>query len=81
MKNKNSQFFILLLLFFKFKEFICNVQDEEVPLKIKHSYSPQDDSEKVKNPLTGMDYWEGPKLHYCDWIVELEKETYLFHLI
>ncbi len=76
MKYKLNPFFIIFLFLSLIKVFAS--KPEESPsnlIHIKRAFSSDDASESVGNPLSGLDYWQGPGKEAVDWTVEFGNAT------
>lgn len=75
MKNGSS---ILLIFLLYFVPHICSSNEDYKLVKIQKVFSDQDNSKKVFNPLSGIDYWETKDLlqgDYQEWTVEFAEST------
>jgi hypothetical protein len=77
MKYRANHLFILFLVFSIFKTILSD-EPEKNTTEILRAFSSDDTSEKVSNPLSGIDYWEAPNKEYINWSVELKNSTYVF---
>jgi hypothetical protein len=74
MKYTANNFFILFLFLSIFKIILSQEQDRNAT-EILRAFSSCDNSGKVSNPLSGLDYWQAPNKEYVDWSVELKNFT------
>jgi hypothetical protein len=75
---KNSSSFLIFFLLYFVPSLCMTSNDDYKIVKIQKVFSDRDNSKKVFNPLSGMDYWETKILKkgdYQEWTVEFEEST------
>jgi len=76
---KNNCYFLLIFFYYSIFAsilFKANTVDKEV--KILRAFTNDKSTNKVANPIGGMDYWETSKIskgQFIDWTAEFVEET------